>query len=52
MNSNVDKELYDLCTKFIDFFTELKSNGIINEDEYEKHINLKRRFINDYNTAL
>ena len=45
--NNCDDLLKELCIKVIDLLTELKDNGLIDEEEYKKNIYRKKMFL-DY----
>jgi len=44
----LELSLFELCEKFIFTLKELKKQSLISEEEYEKHINLKNKFIQTY----
>ena len=39
------QNLIKLCMDFIDILETLKAKGVITDEEYNKHISLKRNFI-------
>lgn len=41
-----EQKLKELCDIMIHIFDELKAKGMISEAEYNKHTELKRRFLN------
>lgn len=50
MDEDMEKcedNLKDLCNNMIYLLNELKDKGLIQEEEYKKHIYLKKQFINN-----
>jgi len=47
MSKSVEKQLEELSLSFIAFFEKLKQNGIINQQEYDKHTIIKKNFLNN-----
>lgn len=48
-SNNYDENtlLKNLCIKVIDLLGELRKNGSISEDEYQKNVFLKKKFLED-----
>ena len=50
MNENIkdtEKNLKELCIDVIDLLCRLKEEGVIGEEEYQKHICKKKEFLNN-----
>lgn len=50
MDGDMEKcedNLKDLCNNMIYLLNELKDEGLIQEEEYERHIYLKKKFLNN-----
>lgn len=45
--NRVKKDLTDLCGQFIEMMDNLKKQGIIDQNEYQKLVENKKRFIRD-----
>jgi len=46
-SEQIEVELKVLCIKMIDMLNKLKENGITSEDDYKKHVELKKKFLQD-----
>lgn len=42
-----EEDLKDLCNDMIYLLNELKDKGLMQNDEYERHIYLKQEFLNN-----
>lgn len=42
-----EDDLKDLCNNMIYLLNQLKDKGLIKEEEYERHMYLKKRFLNN-----
>ncbi len=47
MLNTIEKQLAELSISFIDFLDTLKENGIISNEEYEKHTVIKKNFLSN-----
>lgn len=45
---DIEKQLAELCTNFINMFDKMKSNGIITEEEYIRHTKYKKDFLKKF----
>ncbi|WP_176718836.1 hypothetical protein [Caloranaerobacter ferrireducens] len=43
--NDIEKQLAELCTNFINMFDKMKINGIITEEEYIRHTKYKKDFL-------
>ncbi len=44
-SDQIEVELKVLCIKMIELLTKLKEKGITSEEEFEKHVALKKKFL-------
>ena len=44
----MEKELFECCKMMVQLLKQLKDSGQITEEEYEKHIEKKVEFTNNY----
>ncbi|WP_161802929.1 hypothetical protein [Caloranaerobacter sp. TR13] len=47
-SNDIEKQLAELCTNFINIFDKMKTNGIITEEEYIRHTKYKKDFLKKY----
>jgi hypothetical protein len=45
--SNHIADLREMCIKTIELLDDLKEKGKISEEEYQKHVSLKKKFLKD-----
>ncbi|WP_176461718.1 hypothetical protein [Anaeromicrobium sediminis] len=43
--NDIETELKMFCIKLISMFDELKEKGLLSEEEYLKHVILKKKFL-------
>ncbi|MCF6461511.1 hypothetical protein, partial [Clostridium sp. Cult3] len=48
----VNKDLYELCSRFLQLLELSKEKGIISDSEYELHVKLKQLFIHQEKNKL
>lgn len=46
--SKARKDLVELCRLFIELMDRLKDQGIIDPNEYMKHVEKKKQFLHDF----
>lgn len=46
-SEQIEVELKVLCIKMIDLLNMMKEKGITSEEEYKKHVELKKKFLQD-----
>ncbi|WP_156943730.1 hypothetical protein [Alkaliphilus transvaalensis] len=46
-SEQIEVELKVLCIKMIDMLDKMREQGITSEEEYQRHVELKKKFLQD-----